>query len=65
MTRLHLSSFAYTRLLIRLFLEQIVLMRNMISLIRVKNREKVKALLIGVDVGNVEQQAQMAQMSNA
>ena len=48
-----------------MFLEQIVLMRNMISLIRVKNREKVKALLIGVDVGNVEQQAQMAQMSNA
>ena len=30
------------------------LMRNGISLIRVKNQEKVKALLNGVKVGNVE-----------
>ena len=30
------------------------LMRNRISLIHVKNQEKVKALLNSVDVGNVE-----------
>ena len=31
-----------------------VLMRNKISLIRVKSKEKVKALLNGVDVANGE-----------
>ena len=36
-----------------------VLSRNMISLIRVKNQEKVKALLTGVNVGNVKQWTQM------
>ena len=36
-----------------------VLSRNMTSLIRVKNQEKVKALLTGVDVGNVKQWTQI------